>query len=356
MRARLPFGFSALVKQSQRWQRDLRKAMKVARKVSGQVQAASAPKAAVRTKARAARAPAGRLKEVTAFGSNPGRLRMLEFVPAKLKADSALVVVLHGCRQNASDYDRGSSWSKLARENGFAVVFAEQRPANNSNVCFNWFRPSAVARDRGELLSIRQMIDSMIDRHPIAPERIFVQGLSAGGAMAVALLATYPEYFAGGQIVGGLPYGAARDAMTALSVMKKGAGRSASQWGDLVRQVTPEPKRMPVVSVWHGGADQVVNIANAHGLVQQWLDVYGLDEQSGEQKLIEGRPVRRWADERGRPLVEYHLIDGLHHGLPVDKLPAGLSREAARFMLEAGVSASRYMIRHVMNDSPDRTK
>ncbi|MGV8939222.1 MAG: alpha/beta hydrolase family esterase [Allorhizobium sp.] len=288
--------------------------------------------------------PATRLSEVITFGSNPGQLRMLEYVPPKLGRGAPLVVVLHGCRQTAAEFDRGSGWSKLAREKGFAVVYAEQRRANNANLCFNWFRPSAVARDRGELMSIRQMIDDIRKRHRLSATRIYVMGLSAGGAMTSALLAVYPDLFAGGAIVAGLPYGAARDAMSALSVMRNGSNRSGKEWGDLVRGATEPAKRLPVVSIWHGTADRTVSVANAEASLEQWLDVYGLSEQAGVQTVVGDRTVRQWQDGKGRTVIDLHLVQDMDHGLPV-KRPRAVSERNLPYMLEAGVSAPAQLVK-----------
>ncbi len=347
MRMKFPTTLSSLFRQSRQWQNAFGKAMRTASKARVKAKPAAPVKAVKVARPRVTR-PVRRLVEVAAFGSNPGHLRMLEYVPARLPADSPLVVVLHGCLQSAVDFDRASGWTSLAREKGFAVLFAEQRQSNNSNLCFNWFRPSAVARDRGELMSIRQMIDDMCRRHPIAPEHIYVQGLSAGGAMASALLATYPERFAAGQIVSGLPFGAARDAMTALSVMKKGVTRSATEWGDLVRLVSPDMARRPLISIWHGASDTVVNIRNAQATLHQWLDVYGLDEGACEKLMVKGHPARLWKDQAGVPLIEFLVIDGMGHGLPLASLPTGVSGDAARFMLEVGVSAPRHLVSTIM--------
>lgn len=294
---------------------------------------------------RRARPSSVRLQEITGFGTNPGHLRMLEYVPPKLKPGAPLVVVLHGCLQTAADFDKGSGWSGLARDHGFVLLYPEQRQSNNPNLCFNWFRPSAVARDRGELMSIRQMIDNACERHGVDRRRIFVQGLSAGGAMASALLATYPELFAAGQIVGGLPFGAARDAMTALSVMKSGVSRSGREWGDLVRTVTPETENRPLVSIWHGTADRVVSVANARASLAQWLDIYGLEEGEGRLSTAEGHPVKTWYDASGRPLIEFCLIDGMAHGLPVLQRKSPGAQEAMPFMLEGGFGAPQHMAR-----------
>ncbi|RYD84555.1 MAG: PHB depolymerase family esterase, partial [Sphingomonadales bacterium] len=166
--------------------------------------------AAMRSTANSANhSSAGRLQGLTGFGSNPGNLAASVHIPERLSDRPALVVVLHGCLQTAAAYDSGSGWSHLADEHGFAVLFPEQRRANNANLCFNWFLPEDNARDLGEAHSISGMIAAVVRDHGIDPARVFVTGLSAGGAMASVMLATYPELFAGGAIIAGLPFGCA---------------------------------------------------------------------------------------------------------------------------------------------------
>ncbi|WP_189526808.1 PHB depolymerase family esterase, partial [Mesorhizobium sp. M7A.F.Ca.ET.027.03.2.1] len=135
---------------------------------------------------------ADRLSTLGNFGSNPGALQAQYYMPADLPDGAPLVVVLHGCTQNAAGYDRHSGWSQLADEGGFALLYPEQQRANNPNLCFNWFLPADTARDRGEVFSIRQMIETMVVAHGLDRKQIFVTGLSAGGAMAAAMIATYP--------------------------------------------------------------------------------------------------------------------------------------------------------------------
>jgi len=291
-----------------------------------------------------ARTAAPRLTEITGFGRNLGGLKMLEYVPAGRKGRMPLVVVLHGCLQNARDFDRGAGWGLLAREHGFALLYPEQTRLNNSNLCFNWFRPSLVRRDRGEIGSIREMIASVSARHAIDEKRIFVMGLSAGGAMASALLATYPDVFAGGAIVGGLPFGAARDAMGALSAMQTAPRRSPEEWADLVREVSPAASRFPSVSIWHGTADRVVSFSNAEASLAQWLALHGADPAEETVEEFPGGSRRRWPDSQGGA-VELVTLDDFGHGVPVGaRTPARTATQGPNFMLPSTVSLADSLV------------
>src|SRR3954453_14498114 len=227
----------------------------------------------------------GRLRLLAPTGSNPGALRMLTYVPPGLPPGSPLVVVLHGCTQNAAAYDHGAGWSTLADRHGFALLFPEQERGNNSNLCFNWFEPGDVKRGQGEVLSIRQMIGQMVALHELNPSRIYITGLSAGGAMTAAMLATYPEVFAGGAIIAGLPYGAADGMHQAFEAMFSVRHRGAREWGDLVRAATPHRGPWPHVQIWHGDADATVKHGNATELLKQWGDVHGVRENAFEDRI-----------------------------------------------------------------------
>ncbi|MCL6706736.1 PHB depolymerase family esterase [Pseudomonas sp. R2.Fl] len=333
MRFSVPRLVSSMLRQNQHWRRQAEEMIRTSLEPAGPVQTTRKPRPA-----------ATKLQEVHAFGRNPGNLRMLEYAPPGMPAGAPLVVVLHGCLQLAEDFDRAAGWTQLAREGGFAVLYPQQKTANNPNSCFNWFRPSAASRDRGEILSIRQMIDSMQRRHRLAPGRLHVFGLSAGGAMAAALMASYPDAIEGGAIIAGLPFGAARDAMGALTAMKSGVDREPAAWGDLVRKNAPDAHRWPSVSIWHGRSDHVVSVANAEALAAQWRDVHGLDAVPTQEGTIGNRLVRRWLAEDGEVAVEQHLISSMAHGLPV--AAARLSRAAEkRFYLDVGVCTATEMAR-----------
>src|SRR5258707_261427 len=131
---------------------------------------------------------------------------MLTYLPDSLSPRPALVVVLHGSMQSAANYDHGAGWSTLADRYGFALLMPEQSRKNNLTRSFNWFQRNDTQRGEGEAHSIVQMVEQMVRDHDIDRRRIFVTGLSAGGAMTLAMLATYPDVFAAGAVIAGLPY------------------------------------------------------------------------------------------------------------------------------------------------------
>ena len=171
------------------------------------------------------------LHEVDQFGSNPGQLRMFVRAPGRRTGPRPLVVCLHGCAQSAASYDAGSGWSVLAERHGFVALFPEQQARNNPNRCFTWYQAGDTSRDSGEALSIRQMIDYALAAYDVDPNRIFVTGLSAGGAMASSLLSGYPDLFAGGAIVAGLPHGSAANVYDAIDAMARGRERTPAAVG-----------------------------------------------------------------------------------------------------------------------------
>jgi poly(hydroxyalkanoate) depolymerase family esterase len=246
--------------------------------------------------------------EVPSFGSNPGNLRMFKYVP-NLRATPALVVALHGCLQSASAYDDETGWTKFADKWGFALLLPEQKNANNSLACFTWFLPGDIERDKGEALSIKQMIDKMKTDHTIDPRRIYVTGLSAGGAMTAVMLATYPEIFAGGALIAGLPYKCATSQNEATnSCMQPGKNLSPSEWGNRVRRATNNAGPWPKVSIWQGDADTTVNPMNATELMEQWTDVHGIDQIPEVQDSVKGYPHKAYQDANGNALVETYSI------------------------------------------------
>lgn len=292
--------------------------------------------------AQAAAAPPGgaasRLIETADFGDNPGGLRMLSHVPETVSAGAPLVVALHGCTQSGGGYAAAAGWEALSERHGFALLVPEQRRANNPNLCFNWFQPADTRR---EAKSIRDMVAAMLGAHDLDADRVFVTGLSAGGAMTSAMLAAYPEVFAGGAIVAGLPYGAATNVQQALEMMNTARPRPAREWGYLVRRASSHKGPWPIVSVWHGAADATVQPGNAGEIVKQWTDLHGLPLYPSEAEERDGRQRRVWRNADGAELVESHLIAGMAHGTPI--APGDGDDQcgtAAPFILDVGIASS----------------
>ncbi len=282
------------------------------------------------------------LNEVSGFGDNPGNLRMFVHLPSALPNHPALVVVLHGCAQTAAAYDLGAGWSNLADRYGFILLMPQQRRRNNPNLCFNWFSPDDVVRDRGEAASIHQMIEHLSRERKIDRKRVFVTGLSAGGGMTSAMLAAYPETFAGGAIIAGIPHGVADNLQDALKAMQKAPHIPASELGKRVRSASAHKGPWPKVSVWHGSADATVNPINADHIVNQWLNVHGLPAEPMFEDVVDGHPRQGWWDSEGRTIVESYLITDMTHGTPLH-IGGGHAGQAGPFMLEAGISSSYHI-------------
>jgi poly(hydroxyalkanoate) depolymerase family esterase len=281
----------------------------------------------------------GRLDALIGFGSNPGDLDARIYLPNG--APRALVVVLHGCTQTASTYDKGSGWSKLAERHGFAVLFPEQRRANNPNLCFNWYLPGDARRGRGEAASICQMVQHLATEYRLDRSQVFITGLSAGGAMTSVMLASYPELFAGGAIIAGLPFASANTLPEALERMRGQGFPSRRELSALAASAAGPAVDPPTVSVWHGTRDNSVDPANATAIVDQWRDLHGLGSAAGRVDAVAGHRRETWSDSRGRPVIERYDIRGMGHGTPLDTRDDHACGTAGPHMLEANICSTR---------------
>ena len=288
----------------------------------------------------------GSLGETTGFGSDPGNLRMMSYVPAALPRKAPLVVALHGCGQDATGFGHGSGWRELADRHHFALLLPEQRRANNPNACFSWFLDGDTRRDAGEAQSIRQMIAHMISTYSIDCDRIFITGLSAGGAMTSAMLACYPDVFAGGAIIAGLPFDGARNLQAALETMRTARDYPAGKWGEAVLKASEHRGRFPKISVWHGTADAVVNPNNAEAIVKQWANVHRLPLTPSAKTKVSGHCRSVWRNGSGEDVIEYFAIAGMGHGVP---LSPGYGTtgcgHVSVFYIDAGISSACHIAR-----------
>ncbi|MEY9199884.1 PHB depolymerase family esterase [Sinorhizobium sp. CCBAU 05631] len=281
-----------------------------------------------------------RLVEIAGFGSNPGSLKAWLYLPSIMAPGTPLVVALHGCTQTAAGYAAGSGWSQLAERRGFAVLYPEQQRSNNGNLCFNWFGRGDIRRDAGEALSIRQMIGHLVQSQGIDPRRTFVTGLSAGGAMANVMLSTYPEIFAGGAIISGLPYGVAGTVAEAFERMQGRNPPTVSRLQSILESASSHRGPWPSVSIWHGTHDQTVRPRNADQIAKQWSGVHALATEATRSELVHGHTRKVWLDAEGRQVVETYFVKGMGHGVPLatnSDVPIG---RAGPHMLEAGISST----------------
>lgn len=301
-------------------------------------------------------ASAQTLTPVTGFGSNPGALSAFKYIPSGLPAGAPLVVALHGCAQSASNYDAETGWVLLADRWKFALLLPEQSTANNSSRCFNWFEAGDIARGAGEALSIKQAVDKVRSDHLLDPARIYVTGLSAGGAMTAVMMATYPDVFAGGAIIAGVPYQCGTGLTQAFSCMNPGSDLSPAQWGNRVRAASSHAGPWPRVSIWHGDADTTVRPANAQESMEQWTNVHGADQTPEVQDSVGGYPRRQYHNAAGQIVVETWSITGMGHGTPVD--PGSGERQcgsAGAYILDVNLCSSWYISKFFGLDNSDAT-
>lgn len=277
----------------------------------------------------------GTTAEVTSFGVNPGSLKMFLRTPAS-GAAQAVVVVLHGCTQSASDF-ANSGWDAIADQAGFAVVYAQQSATNNGMRCFNWFTSADTTRGLGEARSIASMTEHA--KTTLGATKAYVTGLSAGAAMATALLAQYPDLFEAGAVMAGVPYGCAKSATDAFSCMNMASAttRTPAQWAALVpSNAAPTPR----VSVWQGDADFTVRPANKDALVFQWLGAHGLEGATPTTSQLGDATHAEYKDSSGVVRVESWSVAGMGHGVAVS--PSDGCGQAGAYFLDVGTCAVRH--------------
>lgn len=204
----------------------------------------------------------------------------------------ALVVMLHGCTQNPDDFAAGTRMNILAEARGWWVLYPAQSTSANSSGCWNWFKPGDQQRGLGEPAILAGMAADIVARAGIDPGRVFVAGLSAGGAMAVTLAATHPELFAAAGVHSGLPHGSAHDLMSALSAMRQGAASHGPA------------HRVPTI-VFHGDQDNTVHPCNGQAVVRQ-------ARRSGAVKAADARHDGPVETERSRKPEGHRYTRSVH--------------------------------------------
>lgn len=239
-----------------------------------------------------------------------------------------LVLMLHGCTQDADAIAAGTRINPLADTEGFAVVYPEQSAAANRNGCWNWFLPEDQSRGAGEpaiLAGIAKDLLAGAAGVSVDPARVFVAGMSAGAGMAAVLAATYPDLIAGVGLHSGLAYRAADSVTSAFAVMRRGAADPLASACAAHAGMGRHARVVPAVIV-HGSADRTVAPINGEQAVRQWLETNRL--ASGSFRPDPDRPNRQYTgrvaggyayrvlgwDDGQRPVVEHWQVEGLGHG------------------------------------------
>jgi poly(hydroxyalkanoate) depolymerase family esterase len=242
-----------------------------------------------------------------------------------------------------ADFDDETGWTALADKAGFLLLLPQQRPHNNPNRCFNWFNPRDYRRSRGEPESIRHQVETLLAQHPVARNRIFVTGLSAGGGMASVLLAAHLDLFARGAVVAGVPYGCAANAFQALPCMQLGSRlvQGPDGWAARVREPAPPgTTRWPRVAIWHDAADAAVHPFNAESSMLQWTAVHGIDRVPEIDEHLGPHRRRVYMDSEDRPRVELWITQRAGHATPIHP-EAGCGRDDPGRKAIAGESCTR---------------
>ena len=224
------------------------------------------------------------------------------YVPPAYRGQALpMVVMLHGCTQDPDDFAAGTRMNEAAQTGDFFVLYPAQAHSANPSRCWNWFKHNHQRRGRGEPALLAELTREVMQRYGVDPRRIYVAGLSAGGAMAAILGETYPDLYAAVGVHSGLPVGSASNAHTALEAMKRGAARPRSA-------ATTRP-----TIVFHGDRDTTVHPINGEHLMSGCADTTAPELQ--RMRSEHGREFTRriYRDAAGRLLAEHWIVHGAGH-------------------------------------------
>jgi len=278
--------------------------------------------------------------ETHVYAGRTGTRQYKLFVPAGRSGQTlGLILMLHGCTQTPDDFAAGTRMNEVAAERGFLVLYPAQAPRSNHSKCWNWFQPGDQRRGGGEPDLLASLTRHIVQTHPVDPARVYVAGLSAGGAMADILGREYPDVFAAVGVHSGLPQGAAHDIPSAFAAMRHGAGAGAASGPDLAIKAPGAP-----TIVFHGDADATVHPSNGARVIGAALAGAAAAEVATERRSAGDRPVTRSVHRRPQPggaepsLAEHWIVHGAGHAWSGGD-PAGSYADAR------GPDASREMVR-----------
>lgn len=284
--------------------------------------------------------PDGASFELRTFSAPAGSLDYKLYTPSAFSGEPLpLIVMLHGCTQSPDDFAAGTRMNELAEEQTFLVAYPAQTKSANASKCWNWFNAGDQRRGEGEPALIAGIVHQIMSDLPVDAGRIYIAGLSAGGAAAAIMGATYPELFDGIGVHSGLPCGVARDLPSAFSAMRDG--------GPPLRRASGRPDATGLVRtiVFHGDRDMTVNPVNGDQVIAQARAAAGLKPTTTQGTSSDGVPFTRTVerDDEGRAMLEHWVLHGAGHawaggsssGSYTDPRGPDASREMVRFFLHA---------------------
>ncbi|HEX4205421.1 MAG TPA: PHB depolymerase family esterase [Ktedonobacteraceae bacterium] len=281
--------------------------------------------------ARTVHASSGTFQQYTYNGSAGSRPYYV-YTPANYQVGTTvpMIVMLHGCTQNPTDFAAGTQMNALADQKQFIVVYPQQTSSYNSSDCWNWFQTADQARGSGEpaiIAGIAQTVEQTSSQWTINPKQVYVAGMSAGAAMSVIMGATYPDIFAAIGVESGLEYQAATS-LTAASTAQMQGGPNPAQQGQAAYNAMGSAARVVPTIVFHGTSDYTVYPVNGDQVVQQWMQTDHLASNNtynasfgsptsttNGQAPNGGRTytVQTWSDNNGNEIQEYWKVNGMGH-------------------------------------------
>jgi poly(hydroxyalkanoate) depolymerase family esterase len=286
--------------------------------------------------------PDGARFVVGSFSSDAGSRGYKLYIPSTYRGEAVpLIVMLHGCTQSPDDFAAGTRMNALAEEQGCLIVYPGQTQSANAQKCWNWFSPADQRRDQGEPALIAGITRQVMRDHAIDPRRVYVAGLSAGGAAAAIMAQAYPDLYAAAGVHSGLACGAARDMPSAFAAMRQGAA-TPQQSGR--GPATDGSRRIVPTIVFHADKDNTVHPRNGNQVIAQSAAAGGLRTEVQRGQVPGGHAFSRTihSDAAGQPILEQWLVHGGGHawsggsaaGSYTDPRGPDASREMLRFFLE----------------------
>ena len=284
--------------------------------------------------------PAGATFESYDFVNGAGSRSYKLYVPSRYKGEALpLLVMLHGCTQSPDDFAAGTRMNECAEEHTFLVAYPAQPKSANPSRCWNWFDGRDQRRGHGEPSLIAGITRRIMRDFPVETGRVYVAGLSAGGAAAAIMGATYPDLYAAIGVHSGLACGAARDLPSAFAAMRQGGGLAGAS-AAVTRTTVP-------TIVFHGSGDKTVHPVNGDQVIAQATPATSLKTTVVRGRATGGIDYIRTiqADDTGRSMLEHWVLQGAGHawsggspdGSYTDPRGPDASREMVRFFLQHSV-------------------